>query len=81
MEEVLRRGNMIAAHARVVKNRGAPGVDGMNIEELWGHCQKHWARIRNAGARHMNVAVPSEALRDMGLVSLLDEHRRLARSA
>jgi hypothetical protein len=41
IEEVLRRENMMAAHARVVKNRGA-----MNIEELWGYCQKHWARIR-----------------------------------
>ena len=46
MEEVLRRENLMAAHARVVKNGGAPGVDGMNIEELWSHCQKHWARIR-----------------------------------
>jgi RNA-directed DNA polymerase len=46
MEEVLRRDNMLAAHARVVKNGGAPGVDGMNIEELWGYCQNHWARIR-----------------------------------
>jgi RNA-directed DNA polymerase len=34
----------------------------------------------NAGARHMNVAVPAASLRDLGLVSLLDEHRRLARS-
>jgi len=46
MEEVLRRENLMAAHARVVKNGGAAGVDGMNIDELWGYCQKHWARIR-----------------------------------
>src|SRR5262249_12589317 len=46
MEEVLRRENLMVAHARVVKNGGAPGVDEMNIEELWGYCQKHWARIR-----------------------------------
>jgi RNA-directed DNA polymerase len=46
LEEVLRRETMIAAHARVVKNGGAPGVDGMNIEELWGYCQENWARIR-----------------------------------
>jgi hypothetical protein len=32
----------------------------------------------NAGARHMHLAVPTSALRRMGLVSLLDEHRRLA---
>src|SRR6516164_7470440 len=37
MEEVLRRENLMAAHARVVKNGGAAGVDGMNIEELWGY--------------------------------------------
>jgi RNA-directed DNA polymerase len=46
MEEVLRRENLMKAYARVVKNGGAPGVDGMNIDELWSHCQKHWARIR-----------------------------------
>jgi RNA-directed DNA polymerase len=34
----------------------------------------------NAGARHMNLAVPVASLRDLGLVGLLDEHRRLARS-
>jgi RNA-directed DNA polymerase len=34
----------------------------------------------NAGASHMNQAVPNAALQQMGLVSLLDEHQRLARS-
>jgi group II intron reverse transcriptase/maturase len=31
----------------------------------------------NAGASHMNQAVPTRTLRAMGLVSFLDEHRRL----
>jgi RNA-directed DNA polymerase len=35
----------------------------------------------NAGASHMHQAVPTSALRSMGLISLLDEHRRLARSS
>ena len=34
----------------------------------------------NAGASHMNAAVPITALRQLGLVSFVDEHRRLARS-
>jgi len=34
----------------------------------------------NAGASHMNQAVPAKALRQLWLVSFLDEHRRLARS-
>jgi RNA-directed DNA polymerase len=33
---------------------------------------------RNAGSRHMNYALPNEMLRQLGLVSLLEEHRRLA---
>ena len=32
----------------------------------------------NAGASHMNQAVPTAWLRQRGLVSLVDEHRRLA---
>jgi len=35
----------------------------------------------NSGASHMNHAVPTAELRRMGLVSLLDEHKRLARSS
>ena len=34
----------------------------------------------NAGASHMNQAVPTAVLRQLGLVSLIQEHRRLARS-
>jgi RNA-directed DNA polymerase len=35
----------------------------------------------NAGASHMNTAVPIPALRQLGLVSFVEEHRRLARSS
>jgi RNA-directed DNA polymerase len=35
----------------------------------------------NAGASHMNAAVPGSALHQLGLVSFVEEHRRLARSA
>jgi RNA-directed DNA polymerase len=33
----------------------------------------------NAGASHMHAAVPTAVLRQLGLLSLLDEHQRLAR--
>jgi len=46
MEEALRRENLRAAYARVVSNGGAPGVDGMTVDELMPHCREHWARIR-----------------------------------
>ena len=46
MEEVVRRGNLTAAYERVVRNGGAPGVDGMTVDDLMPYCREHWARIR-----------------------------------
>ena len=34
LEEVLRRENMLSALKRVRSNKGAPGIDGMTVEEL-----------------------------------------------
>lgn len=46
IEQVVRRENLVAAHARVVRNGGAAGVDGMTVDELMPYCKQHWARIR-----------------------------------
>ena len=46
IEEVLRRENVQKAYRRVVANGGAPGVDGMRVDELMAYCRKHWPRIR-----------------------------------
>jgi RNA-directed DNA polymerase len=46
IEQVVRRENLVAAHARVVRNGGAPGVDGRTVDELMPYCRQHWARIR-----------------------------------
>ena len=46
IEEVLRRENVFQAYKRVVANGGAPGVDGMTVDELMGYCREHWPRIR-----------------------------------
>ncbi|HEX7707793.1 MAG TPA: group II intron reverse transcriptase/maturase [Thermoanaerobaculia bacterium] len=46
MEEICKRGNVRAALERVVKNSGAPGVDGMHVSQLRGHLNKHWPQIR-----------------------------------
>ena len=43
---MLRRENMMAALKRVRANDGAPGVDGMSVDELPGHLKEHWASIR-----------------------------------
>jgi len=46
MEEVVSRQNVIAAHSRVVRNGGVPGIDGMNVNALVAYCREHWSRIR-----------------------------------
>lgn len=46
MEAVVERENMTRAYRRVVSNKGAPGVDGMVTEQLYGYLQENWARIK-----------------------------------
>ena len=46
MEAVVLRENVTAAYQRVVRNGGAPGVDGVTVDELKAYCQAHWDRIR-----------------------------------
>ena len=46
MEEMVRRENVYAAYQRVVRNGGAPGVDGLSVDDLMSDCQPHWVRIR-----------------------------------
>ena len=38
MERVVERSNMQMAYRRVKQNRGAPGVDGMSVEQLGAFC-------------------------------------------
>ena len=46
LERVLCRENMWRAYERVVGNQGAPGVDGITVEELKPYLQARWEAIR-----------------------------------
>src|SRR5258708_3263261 len=46
MEAVVERSNMFNAYERVVKNQGAPGVDGLTVSEFKPWLQRHWTRLR-----------------------------------
>jgi RNA-directed DNA polymerase len=44
-EKIFSRENLQAALKRVRENKGAPGVDGMRVEELPSHLKEHWVSI------------------------------------
>jgi group II intron reverse transcriptase/maturase len=46
MEAVVERENLWQAYARVMRNKGAAGVDKMPVADLKAHLQVHWPRIR-----------------------------------
>ena len=46
LEQVLERANLQRALKQVRQNQGAPGIDGMSVDELPGHLRHHWLEIR-----------------------------------
>ena len=41
MEAVVEKANMARAYRRVVSNKGAPGADGMTVDQLADHLKQH----------------------------------------
>ena len=46
LEKILSRDNMNLAYKRVKANKGAGGVDGVEIEELYGYIKENWKSIK-----------------------------------
>ena len=48
MERILKPENLRKAWDQVKANHGAPGVDGMTIEDFPAFAREHWASLRQA---------------------------------
>jgi len=81
IEEVLRRENVLQAYKRVVSNGGAPGVDGVTVDELMTYCREHWPRIRNEirsgryqpqPVRKVEIPKPGGGKRMLGIPAVID---------
>src|ERR1041384_2978062 len=81
MERVLCRENMLRAYQRVVSNAGAPGVDGMTVEQLKPLLQARWETVRKelldgtyqpTPVRKAEIPKPGGGLRTLGIPTVLD---------
>jgi len=81
LEVVLERQNMLRALRRVERNGGAPGVEGMTVEELRPFLRTQWERIRTElregrdrphPVRQVEIPKPSGGVRYLGIPTVLD---------
>lgn len=81
MEAVCERGNLLKAYERVVRNKGAAGVDGIGVQEFKAHLQRHWPSIKGhlmAGTyvpnavRRVDIPKPQGGTRMLGIPTLTD---------
>ena len=81
MDAVCERGNLWLAYDRVVKNKGAAGVDGIGIAEFKDHLKQHWPTIKAkllAGeympspVRRVDIPKPQGGVRTLGIPTLTD---------
>jgi RNA-directed DNA polymerase len=75
MEEVCQRENLLKAIKRVRANKGSPGVDGMNVNELEGYLKEHWPAIKGKlfggtyepqPVRRVEIPKPGGGVRKLG---------------
>ena len=81
MESILERNNMRRAIRRVIKNKGAPGVDGMTVRKLKRYFKRHRAKIERAlldgtyvpmPVRQKEIPKPGGGVRLLGIPTALD---------
>lgn len=81
MEEMLKLENMMAALKRVEQNKGAAGVDKVDVKSLRPYLREHWQGIREqllAGTykpqpvRRVEIPKPDGGVRLLGIPTLVD---------
>src|SRR5271154_1043514 len=81
MEEVVERSNLQLAYQRVVKNKGAPGVDDVSVSEFKDWLKMHWPSVKRAlledrylprPVRRVDIPKPSGGMRTLGVPTVVD---------
>jgi RNA-directed DNA polymerase len=81
MEAIVERDNLKRALAQVRRNKGAPGVDAMSVDDLTSHLKDHWPTIRAQllegtyrpqPVRRVEIPKASGGKRALGIPTVLD---------
>lgn len=81
LEQMLQRENLVQAYKRVKQNKGAPGVDGVTVEQLQEHLWQHWDMVKNqllAGTyqpmpvKRVEIPKPGGGVRMLGIPTVMD---------
>jgi RNA-directed DNA polymerase len=78
---VLAPANLRRAYQRVVSNKGAPGADGMTVDDLAGYVKQYWPTLQRRllageyhpqGVRAVDIPKPKGGTRQLGIPSVVD---------
>lgn len=81
MEQVVERSNMLRALHRVEENKGACGVDGLEVKNLRPYLKEHWLNIREhllgdtyhpSPVRRVEIPKPDGGARMLGIPTVID---------
>jgi RNA-directed DNA polymerase len=81
MEAVVERNNLWRAYERVMRNKGAAGVDGLTLADFKAWLQRHWPAVRAAllageympmAIRKVEIPKPNGGVRLLGIPTVLD---------
>ena len=81
ISRVLERNNLLRALKQVRRNKGAPGIDNMSVDELPDFLKLHWPRIRQQltdgvyspkPVKRVEIPKPDGRKRKLGIPTVLD---------
>ena len=81
IEAMLERENMVKAYKQVVRNKGAPGVNGMTTEDLKDYLKEHWLQLRDevlsgryrpSPVKEVEIPKPGGGVRKLGIPTVVD---------
>jgi group II intron reverse transcriptase/maturase len=81
LEEILSRSNMLAAYDRVVGNKGAAGIDGIEAADFQSQLQREWEVVKSqlengsyrpGAVKRVTIPKPNGGERHLGIPTYMD---------